>query len=127
MSVDKKRVGFANNESSNENASSDGKESEGFLNRARGRNDSSSDQGDDFPLGGNSRGKKLSGSVQQQSKRQGIDYASLIKSSGGAGSRMTLRDLELSLPVENSDLDSDEDPDQYFAWLQEEDVRIKET
>jgi hypothetical protein len=36
------------------------------------------------------------------------------------GYRMTLRDLELSLPVENSDLDSDEDPDNYLDQLIEE-------
>jgi len=40
---------------------------------------------------------------------------------------MTLRELNLVLPEENSDLDSDEDEDNYLAWLKDEDLRINDT
>jgi hypothetical protein len=122
MSVDKKKVGFA--ASSNENQSSDG-EGSGLLEYMRNRRNSSSSNSEIISGSGGRRGSKNSGTLGQ-SKRPALDYSSLIKNSVGGG-RMTLRDLELSLPVENNNLDSDEDPEDYLKWLEEEELRIKET
>ena len=40
---------------------------------------------------------------------------------------MTLRELNMALPEENSSLDSGEDEDNYLQWLEDENLRIRQT
>ena len=50
-------------------------------------------------------------------------------SSGGSKfpARMTLRELNMALPEENSSLGSSEDEENYLLWLNDESKRIKAT